>query len=207
MADEVPQRWSRHVTASEKVRAARHAAGQFGRISRAQLIALGVQNGTVTSWTRHGFLFPKLPRVYAVGQPGTSEEADLFAAVLYAGPGAALCGLSAAVWRGLVKWRQPSVIEVRLIVVCEVTGIPLPETNEHIEGIEVDAVWWHQMVVVQCDGEGNHNTWRQRRRDAANDLKLRGLRFHVIRYTLDLLDDPWAIHADLMPQLEERRGW
>jgi hypothetical protein len=28
----------------------------------------------------------------------------------------------------------------------------------------------------------------------------------VIRYSDDLLDDPWEVHADLMPQLEERRG-
>jgi hypothetical protein len=28
----------------------------------------------------------------------------------------------------------------------------------------------------------------------------------VIRYTYDQLDDPWAIYADLMPILEERRG-
>ena len=103
--------------------------------------------------------------------------------------------------------RARSWFEVRLIQVCELTGIPLPdEVNEKIGGITVDAVWWDQMVVVECDGEGNHNTWRQRRRDAGNDMILRGLGFLVIRYTTDKLDDPWAIHADLMPILEERRG-
>jgi len=28
----------------------------------------------------------------------------------------------------------------------------------------------------------------------------------VIRYFDEFLDDPWAVHADLMPQLNERRG-
>jgi hypothetical protein len=28
----------------------------------------------------------------------------------------------------------------------------------------------------------------------------------VIRYVYKQLDDPWAIHADLMPILAERRG-
>jgi hypothetical protein len=35
---------------------------------------------------------------------------------------------------------------------------------------------------------------------------LRGLGFLVIRYTYEQLEDPWAIHADLMPALIERAG-
>jgi hypothetical protein len=256
--------------------------------------------------------------VYAVGHAGSDEAADLFTAVLYAGPGAALDGMTAALWRGLLKWRtapaievstprrcrslaaedpanrlgkavrvrerrefrrvpyhgiptvpiplivldlaatgdlelvrfalsqmdymrilkerpllqlcgrgvpgstilrealgkpQPlfarcrSPFEVKLVQVCEQTNIPLPAINEKIEHITPDAIWWDEMLVVQCDGEGNHGTWRQRRRDAKEDRFLRGLGFEVIRYTFDLLDDAWAVHADLMPRLEERRGY
>jgi very-short-patch-repair endonuclease len=103
------------------------------------------------------------------------------------------------------KARSP--FEVGLVQVCEQTGIRVPDdVNEEINGITVDAVWWDEMVVVECDGKDNHDTWRQRRRDAGTDMTLRGLGFLVIRYTSDKLDDPWAVHADLNRQLEERRG-
>jgi hypothetical protein len=256
--------------------------------------------------------------VYAVGHAGRSEESDLFSAVLYAGPGAALTGITAGLWRGLVKWRTQDAIEVstsrrcrslaaddelnrlrrqivvrdrrdlgratyhgiptvpreqivldiaastgdlqlvrfvlsqldfmrclnvpalqrlrgrgipgsvllgqalashqpllararskfeiKLIYVCELTGIPLPEVNEKIGEITPDALWRDEMVVVGCDGKGNHGTWAQRQRDLNDDRILRGLGFFPIRYTFEQLEDPWAIHADLTPVLEERRG-
>jgi hypothetical protein len=265
-----------------------------------------------------GFLFPKLPGVFAVGHPGTSPEADLFAAVLYAGPDAALGGMSAGLWRDLVKWRTAEAIEVwtprrkssvrashpanqlgkpvlvrgrrgfrrqdwqgiptvpipqivlelartedvnlvrfvlsnldyrrllnesalrkltgrgvpgsgvlldalgrplpmlakakswfgaRIVFICEATGMRLPDDLEaRIAGFTVDAVWWDEMVVVESDGEGNHGTFRQRRRDLGEDMALRGLGFLPIRYTTDKFDDPWAVEADLGAQLRERRG-
>jgi hypothetical protein len=103
--------------------------------------------------------------------------------------------------------RARSWFEIRLIQVCEQTGTPLPDAiNEKVGGFTVDALWREEMLIVECDGEDNHGTPRQRTRDAAKDLKLRGLRYLVIRYRYDQLDDPWAIHADLMAHLEERRG-
>jgi hypothetical protein len=102
--------------------------------------------------------------------------------------------------------RCRSPFEVKLIQVCEITDTPLPCVNEKVGDVTPDAIWWNEMLVVQCDGEGNHGTWRRRRRDAREDRVLRGLGFEVIRYTYDLLDDPWAVHADLMPRLEEREG-
>jgi hypothetical protein len=301
-----------------KVRAARWAARQSGRIARAQVIALGGGASTVRDWTRAGVLFAELPQVYAFGHPGRTLESDLFAAVLYAGPGAGLRCMSGAVWRGLLKWQKPpgvevasprrrrslsadhranglgiaivirpgqtfersiwngiptvppaqialdiaasgdllltrivlanmdyrrilnervllalcgpgvkgsavlkealanpqprfarvkSPFEIRFIVVCEITGIPLPDTNEYIAGIEVDAVWWDEMLVVQLDGEGNHGTDRQRARDAADDERLKALGFKVIRYRWARLEDPWEIHREIMRELTERRGW
>jgi hypothetical protein len=316
----VPKGWlvrERRVPKSDKARVGGLAGRQFGRVSRAQLLALGVENRTVTSWAARDYLYPELPRVYAVGHPDRSDASDLFAAILFAGPEAGLGGLTAALWRGLVKWRTQDAIEVstprrcrslpaaqktnrlgreiivrerrklgratyhriptipvenivldlaaagelelvrfalaqldfmrrlnvaalervcgpgvpgtrmlqaalgqhqpllararspfeiKLIGVCELTGIPLPELNVKIGDITPDAVWREQMVVVECDGEGNHGTWAQRKRDAANDLRLRALGFLPIRYTYQQLDDPWAIHADLTGILDERQG-
>lgn len=301
-----------------KARVSQLAAGQRGRVSRAQLLRLGVRRSTIQDWVAAAYLYPWLPGVYGIGHPGTSPEADLFAAVLYAGPGAGLGGMSGGVWRGLVKWREPEAIEVwtprrrqslaaddpanglgtpvvvkgqrkvrrvmwkgipttpipeivlgvartgdvelvrfvlaqcdylrvlserrlrqlcgpgvpgttvlldalgrpqplfararswfevRLVVVCEITGMRVPdETNVAVAGYTVDAVWWDEQVVVECDGEGNHNTWRQRRRDVGEEMALRGIGFLPIRYTIDKLDDPWAVYADLGVQLEQRRG-
>lgn len=301
-----------------KVRVGRVAGRQRGRVTAAQLRTLGVAKQRVPDWIRTGYLYAELPEVYAVGHDGRSEESDLFAAILYAGPDAALCGMSAALWRGLVKWRTQTAIEVatprrirslpanhaangltravrvrcersfdraqyhgiptvpiphivldlaatgelqlvrfaiaqldyirrlnvaalekvcgrgtpgsailrqaidrpqpllalarspfevELVHACEITNTPLPdELNPKIGPVRPDAVWREQMVVVQCDGEGNHGTWRQRRKDANEDQFLRSLGFYVIRYTYEQVRDPWALHADLMPILEERRG-
>jgi very-short-patch-repair endonuclease len=103
--------------------------------------------------------------------------------------------------------RARSWFEVKLVLVCETTGIPYPELGVKVAGTLADAVWADEMVIVECDGEGNHGTWGQRKRDIGNDYKFRRLGFMPIRYTYDQLEDPWAIHADLMPILEERRGW
>jgi hypothetical protein len=83
----------------------------MSRVTRAQLFGLGVSRSTVGDWGRAGYLFPRLPGVYAVGHAGT-DEADLFTAVLYAGPDTALDGMAAALRRGLVKWRTADAIEV-----------------------------------------------------------------------------------------------
>jgi Protein of unknown function (DUF559) len=58
-----------------------------------------------------GYLHQELPRVYAVGHRARSVEADLWAAVLYAGPGAMLSHATALWWRGLLD-RRPWPLQV-----------------------------------------------------------------------------------------------
>ncbi len=79
------------------------AATQFGRVRYDQLRALGVGETTIRRWRKDGYLYRELPRVYAVGHPGRSIEADLTAALLYAGPGAMLSHATAIWWLGLLK--------------------------------------------------------------------------------------------------------
>ncbi len=90
---------------------ARLAARQFGRVSWAQLKWLGIPQSTIQCWVDTGYLFRVLPGVYAVGHRAKTTEADLFAAVLYAGPGAMLSHATAAWWVGLVK-SKPYMIHV-----------------------------------------------------------------------------------------------
>jgi len=96
---------------SAKVLVGRLAGRQSGRVGWAQLKALGVDRRVVARWVSDGYLHRVLPRVYAVGHRAPSVEADLAAAVLYAGPGATLSHATALWWRGLID-RQPWPIEV-----------------------------------------------------------------------------------------------
>jgi hypothetical protein len=90
-----------------KVRVAQVAAGQFGRITHRQLQRLGITKSTARDWRRAGYLHPRLPGVHAVGHPGRTVEAELFEAVLYAGPGAMLSHTTAAWWQGLIEHPSP----------------------------------------------------------------------------------------------------
>ncbi|HUA44373.1 MAG TPA: DUF559 domain-containing protein [Solirubrobacteraceae bacterium] len=95
----------------QRHRVGRLADRQWGRVGAAQLRALGTESWLIARWVDGGYLHQVLPRVYAVGHRAPSVEADLTAAVLYAGPGAMLSHATALWWRGLLD-RQPWPIEV-----------------------------------------------------------------------------------------------
>jgi uncharacterized protein DUF559 len=96
---------------SAKDRVRRVADRQSGRVGAAQLAALGIPTVVVTRWVDGGYLHQVLPRVYAVGHRAPSVEADLWEAVLYAGPGAMLSHATALWWRGLLD-KQPRPLQV-----------------------------------------------------------------------------------------------
>jgi hypothetical protein len=76
-----------------------------------QLMALEIDDAMVVRWAAGGYLQQVLPRVYAVGHAAPSVEADLWGAVLYAGPGAMLSHATALWWRGLLD-HQPWPLQV-----------------------------------------------------------------------------------------------
>jgi very-short-patch-repair endonuclease len=94
-----------------KVRLGDMAGRQWGRVTWAQLQRLGVDRKAVARWKTQGYLRQVLPRVYAVGHRAPSYESDLAAALLYAGPGAALSHATAAHWLGLLD-KPPRGIHV-----------------------------------------------------------------------------------------------
>lgn len=104
-------------TRRDKSRIADLARRQFGRVSRVQLRELGIANGTVSGWLADGYLHRVLPHVYAVGHQARTVEADLAAALLYAGPKAALSHSTAAWWLGLID-EQPKQIDVTTLRKC-----------------------------------------------------------------------------------------
>jgi very-short-patch-repair endonuclease len=74
----------------------RLAECQWGVIARSQLEQCGISVPTISRWTASGRLHRIYPRVYAVGHKAICTEGRLLAAILYAGPGAALSHVSAA---------------------------------------------------------------------------------------------------------------
>ncbi len=90
----------RELGARERVAAL--AGAQAGRVSRAQLSGFGVADSQIGRWAASGLLIRVLPRIYAAGHVAPSLEGDLYAALLYAGPGAMLSHLAAAWWIGIV---------------------------------------------------------------------------------------------------------
>jgi hypothetical protein len=102
----------------ERHRLRRLADRQGGRVGAAQLGALEIESWLIARWVESGYLHPVLPRVYAVGHRAPSVEADLWAAVLYAGPGAMLSHATALWWRGLID-KQPWPIAVSTMRRCQ----------------------------------------------------------------------------------------
>jgi hypothetical protein len=288
-----------------KARVGALATRQFGRITWAQLLALGVDRTTVIRWKRSGYLIPVLPRVYAVGHLAPDPNAALFSLALYAGPNAAISHGTAAYWRGWLRYpvkathvstprrvrtphsgvvihprREPerelirgvpctdvthtlldlaatepsklikralaqldyerkldaaavrevcasglpgsrallaaldtyipdmartkSDLEDDFLLLCQRFGLPLPQVNVHVDGIEVDCHWPALGLVVELDGGGNHGTSAQRNRDYRNALTLRAKGLTVIRYTHDqVINHEGAVADDVRAQIEQ----
>ena len=302
-----------------KARVAARASAQCGRVSTWQLTLLGVDDKQAARWRASGFLIRELPRVYAVGHAARSVEANLTAALLYAGPGAMLDGAVAGWWLGAVRDQPPRItvstprrvrsvtaawgervivrsrrpaervwlprgakvygaarrtafrlpvtppdqlaldlartleprelrhalanleyrglldlatlrvpqqagstalraalaahdprfartnspFEDELLLICRRHGIPPPdETDAHIEGIEVDAVWYGAKLIVEIDGRDNHRTWAQIARDRRNELHLRARGYLILRYTSEQLGlEPARVAADIAAAL------
>lgn len=287
---------------------ARFAAGQCGRITRAQLNRVGITNDVVRRWTENGYLQRVLPKVYAVGHVAPSREANLWGAVLYAGPGAMLCHATNAHWRGLIDYAPRSIqvstrrdvrsrqgievharraelvrelhegipvttipvmmvdlaatagarvvhralgqldfqklldvdsllaecrsgrrgatalreaiesydprrkyangrLEEDFYEMCKRRGLPLPVLGTYVHNIKCDAYWPEQGLVVELDGEDNHSSPAQRRRDRRNDLTLRGHGLTVLRYDWDLVHEhPDEVCADVLRELKRLVG-
>ena len=102
---------SRSQIAPKERRVVATADRQEGVIARRQLIACGLGNGTITRWLACGRLHRVHPGVYVLGHRRVTDRGKLVAALLYAGPGAALAGRSGAAWWGVTK-PPPRMVEV-----------------------------------------------------------------------------------------------
>jgi hypothetical protein len=86
-----------------------------------------------------------------------------------------------------------SELEERFLELCDDHGIPRPETNTLIEGIEVDFVWRDRRLIVEVDGYAFHRSPSAFESDRARDVLLTTKGWRVLRFT-------WR-------QITRRRGW
>lgn len=74
-----------------------------------------------------------------------------------------------------------SELEVRFLEFIDELGLPSPQTNQWIEGFEVDCVWREQRLAVELDGRSYHDTLQAYERDRVRVLQAAG--WHPIRVT------------------------
>jgi very-short-patch-repair endonuclease len=99
-----------------------------------------------------------------------------------------------------------SALEERFLSLLDVHGLPRPQTNQLIDGIEVDAVWRRWRLVAELDGWAFHSTRAafQRDRDRSNDLTAEG--WTVLRFTYaDVVERP-AVTARRIAQAATATG-
>ncbi len=95
--------------------------------------------------------------------------------------------------------------ERRLRAALRGTGLPAPETNVRLRGVEVDALWREQRVVVEFDGFAAHGTRRAFESDRARDARLLAAGYRVMRVTWrQLRDEPEVVAARLGAVLNGR---
>jgi hypothetical protein len=128
--------------AKERVRPV--AERRAGRVTFAQLEQLGVARGTFAGWLRTGDLTLVLPRVYAFGHHAPSQMGDLWAAILYAGPGAMLSHITGAWWRELIEFPARSIQVSTPRRVPSLPGIEIHGrraiTRELVRGVPVTSI-------------------------------------------------------------------
>ena len=82
---------------------------QWGVVTKAQLDSCGLSRSAISRWVAIGRLGRTYPRVYAVGHGALCTEGRLLAAILYAGPGAALSHATAAWWWRFLEHEPPTI--------------------------------------------------------------------------------------------------
>ena len=99
-----------------------------------------------------------------------------------------------------------SVLEDRLLVICDRHRIPRPLTQQPIAGRRVDFLWPAERVVVETDGWEGHSTPSafQADRATSNALQLAG--YAILRFTYaDVARRPAQVAHEIREALIERR--
>lgn len=83
--------------------------------------------------------------------------------------------------------RTRSPLEAELLELCLAGGIPRPQANVVVAGVEVDAYWPDARLAVEADGFEFHHTRSAFDRDHERDLLLQEAGVEVLRLTSELI--------------------
>ena len=86
-----------------------------------------------------------------------------------------------------------SELEERFLELCDEHGVPRPEVNARVEGVEVDFVWRDRRVIVEVDGYAFHRSPSAFETDRARDAEF-GMR-------------GWTVRRLAHTQITRRAGW
>jgi very-short-patch-repair endonuclease len=76
-----------------------------------------------------------------------------------------------------------SELEERFLALCDHHGLPRPQTNTIIEGVEVDFAWRAQRLIVEVDGYRYHRSPSAFETDRERDVTLSIAGWTVLRFT------------------------
>jgi very-short-patch-repair endonuclease len=89
--------------------------------------------------------------------------------------------------RALRGYRTPaatrSELERRFLSLCQEAGLPRPQANVAVEGVEVDIAWPDRRLVVELDGYEFHRTRARFEQDRSRDGDLLIAGYRVLRIT------------------------
>jgi very-short-patch-repair endonuclease len=95
-----------------------------------------------------------------------------------------------------------SEAEQRLRELIRKARLPLPVTNTHVDGYEVDAFWPEHKLILEVDGYDVHSTRAAFERDRRRDAHLQTHGYRVIRTTWhQLTEEPESLIATLSAAL------
>jgi hypothetical protein len=76
-----------------------------------------------------------------------------------------------------------SELELRFLELCDDHGLPRPEVNTRIEGLECDFVWRDRRLIVEVDGYEFHGAPARFEADRERDVLLTTRGWTVLRFT------------------------
>jgi very-short-patch-repair endonuclease len=89
-------------------------------------------------------------------------------------------------WHGVAVTRierTRSELQRAFVRMARRNALGRPQCNVWVAGLLVDAFWPEHRLVVECDSQRWHASWRARRHDHARDAKLQLAGFSVVRVT------------------------
>jgi very-short-patch-repair endonuclease len=95
-----------------------------------------------------------------------------------------------------------SQLERRSLALVARAGLPRPQTNAHVEGWEVDAVWPRERLIAELDGFAVHSTRRAFEADRLRDAEHQAAGYRTLRLThRELAERPERVAARLAAAL------